>query len=58
MEEEIKKADDLMRKGKSSLAVSIIKDALKETPEDPYFHYLLGIARMKCGRLFLAKRAF
>ena len=57
MEEEIKKADDLMRKGESSRAVSVIKDILKETPADPYLHYLLGIARMKCGRLFLAKKA-
>jgi len=57
MDERIKKADDLMRQGKSSSAVSIIKDILKETPEDPYLHYLLGIARMKCVRFFLAKRA-
>lgn len=57
MDEKIKKANDLIQKGKSSLAVSIIKDVLKETPEDPYLHYLLGIARMKCGRLFLAKKA-
>jgi len=57
MDERIKKADDLMRQGKSSLAVSIIKDVLKEMPEDPYLYYLLGIARMKCLRFFLAKRA-
>ena len=57
MEEKIKKANDLIQKGKSSLAVSIIKDVLRETPDDPYLHYLLGIARMKCGRLFLAKKA-
>jgi len=57
MDERIKKADDLMRQGKSSLAVSIIKDVLKEMPEEPYLHYLLGIARMKCVRFFLAKRA-
>ena len=57
MKEEIKKADDLMRQGESSSAVSVIKGALKETPNDPYLHYLLGIARMKCGRLFLAKKA-
>jgi len=46
-----------MRQGKPSLAVSIIKDVLKETPDNPYLYYLLGIARMKCGRLFLAKKA-
>ncbi|MBU1102774.1 hypothetical protein KJ853_03945 [Patescibacteria group bacterium] len=57
MEEKIKKADNLIRQGKSSLAVSIIKDALKEAPEHPYLYYLLGIARMKCVRFFLAKRA-
>ncbi len=57
MDERIKKADDLMRQGKSSLAVTIIKDVLKENPDDPYLYYILGIARMKCGRLFLAKRA-
>ncbi|MDP2820610.1 MAG: hypothetical protein Q8O39_00155 [bacterium] len=57
MDEKIKKANDLIQKGKSSLAVSIIKDVLKEALEDPYLHYLLGIARMKCGRFFLAKKA-
>jgi len=57
MDERIKKADDLMRQGKSSLAVSIIKEVLKKRPEDPYLYYLLGIARMKCVRFFLAKRA-
>jgi len=57
MDERIKKADDLIRQGKPSLAVSIIKEALKKVPEDPYLHYLLGIARMKCVRFFLAKRA-
>ncbi len=57
MEEEIKKADDLMRKGEPSRAIGVIKDALKEEPENPYLHYLLGIARMKCGRFFLAKNA-
>jgi tetratricopeptide (TPR) repeat protein len=57
MEEEIKQADDLMRKGKSSLAVGVIKGALKEESGNPYLHYLLGIARMKCGRFFLAREA-
>lgn len=58
MENKIKEADNLIRQGKSSLAVIVIKDALKESPEYPYLHYLLGIARMKCLRFFLAKRAF
>ncbi len=58
MEKKIKEADNLIRQGKSSLAVIVIKDVLKEAPEDPYSHYLLGIARMKCLRFFLAKRAF
>ncbi|MFH0791715.1 MAG: hypothetical protein V1905_00675 [bacterium] len=57
MEEEIMQADNLMRQGKSSLAVTIIKEEIKETPENSYLHYLLGIARMKCGRFFLAKIA-
>lgn len=47
----------LMREGKSSLAVTVIKDALKEAPENSYLYYLLGIARMKCGRFLLAKKA-
>ncbi|MBU2219641.1 hypothetical protein KJ665_00675 [Patescibacteria group bacterium] len=58
MENKIKEADNLIRQGKSSLAVIVIKSALKEAPEYPYLHYLLGIARMKCLRFFLAKRAF
>jgi len=57
MDDRIKKADELVRAGKASAAVTIIKEMLKETPDDPYLHYLLGIARMKCGRFFLAKRA-
>lgn len=57
MDESIIQADNLMHEGKSSLAVTIIKDVLKEAPDDAYAHYLLGIARMKCGRFFLAKEA-
>jgi len=57
MEEEIKKADDLIRQGKSSLAVSILKGLIKTSSDFAYLHYLLGIARMKCGRFFLAKKA-
>lgn len=57
MEKKIKEADNLIRQGKSSLAVIVIKDALKEAPEYPYLYYLLGIARMKCLRFSLAKMA-
>ncbi len=57
MEQEIIKADNLMRQGKSSLAVTVIKKAIKETPENSYLYYLLGIARMKCGRFHLARMA-
>ena len=57
IEYKIRKADDLIRKGQSSSAVSIIKEAINFAPEMTYLHYLLGIARMKCGRFFLAKKA-
>ena len=53
----IEKADSLIHEGKSSLAVSILKEAIEVLPDEPYLHYLLGVARMKCGRFFLAKRA-
>jgi len=57
-DERIVKADNLINEGKSSLAVPLIKDAIKESPEVAFYHYLLGTARIKCGRLFLAKEAF
>ena len=47
-----------MREGKPSLAIPIIKDVLRADTQDSYAHYLLGIARMKCGRFLLAKQAF
>jgi len=56
-EKEVEKADSLLRKNKPSEAVTVIKDAIKEFPDDSYLYYLLGIARMKCCRFFLAKRA-
>lgn len=57
MEEKIKKADALLREKQPSKAVTILKEAIKEFPQHPYLYYLLSIARMKCGRFFLAKRA-
>lgn len=57
MKDAIKKADELMREGKPSAAIPLIKDALKKDSQNAYAHYLLGIARMKCGRFFLAKQA-
>ncbi|MDO8743394.1 MAG: hypothetical protein Q7J30_02500 [Candidatus Azambacteria bacterium] len=44
IEDRIKEADDLIKEGKSSLAVSIIKEAINLAPEMTYLHYLLGIA--------------
>jgi len=57
LERKIKKADSLLRKKQPSKAVTVIKEAIREFPETPYLYYLLGIARMKCCRFFLAKRA-
>lgn len=57
IEDKIKEADNLIREGKASLAVAILKEIIKNLPEEPYLRYLLGIARMKCGRFFLAKQA-
>jgi len=57
LEEKIKKADSLLRKKQPSRAVTIIKEIIREFPETPYLYYLLGIARMRCCRFFLAKRA-
>ena len=53
----IEEADSLMRKGESSLAVSILKEAIEILPNESYLYYLLGVARLKCGRFFLSKRA-
>lgn len=57
-EEKIEKADNLIREGKAGLAVALIKDAIKESPNEAFYYYLLGTARIKCARLFLAKEAF
>lgn len=57
LEEKIKEADSLLRKKQPSKAVTVIKEAIKFSLDQPYLYYLLGIARMKCGRFFLAKRA-
>ncbi len=53
----VKKADSLLRKNKPSEAVTVVKEAIRELPDNAYLYYLLGIARMKCCRFFLAKRA-
>ena len=55
--EKIEEADSLLRENKPSEAVTVIKEAIKDFPENSYLYYLLGIARMKCCRFFLAKRA-
>lgn len=57
LENKIKKADSLLKKNKPSEAVSLIKEVIREFPDNAYLYYLLGIARMKCYRFFLAKRA-
>lgn len=57
LEKKIKKADSLLRKKQPSKAVTVIKEAIREFPDNAYLYYLLGIARMKCCRFFLAKRA-
>jgi len=53
----IEETDELMRKRENGKAVTLIKEALKEEPNNAYCYYLLGTARMKCGRLLLAKKA-
>ncbi|OGZ79178.1 MAG: hypothetical protein A2358_04265 [Candidatus Staskawiczbacteria bacterium RIFOXYB1_FULL_37_44] len=56
--EKIEKADKLIKEGKAGQAVALIKEAIKESPNDPFYYYLLGTARIKSARLFLAKEAF
>lgn len=53
----IEEANSLIKERKSSEAVFVLKEAIKFSIEEPYLYYLLGIARMKCGRFLLAKRA-
>ncbi len=55
--EKIKKADYLMTQKRYSEAIFELKKALDIFSEQDYLYYLLGIARMKCGRFFLAKQA-
>lgn len=57
IENKIREADDLMRRGESSVAIVIIKKMINAFPDEEYLHYLLGVARMKCGRFFLAQKA-
>jgi len=54
----IKKADEFLRERNFSQAISILKDGLEIYPNHPYLYYLLGVARMKCGFLFLAEKSF
>lgn len=58
MMNKIEEAEALMRQGKANLAVSVLKEIAKAFPQESYLYYLLGIARMKCGRFFLAQKAF
>jgi len=58
MEDKIKKAEKFISDGKPGLAVALIKEVIKESPENPFYFYLLGTARIKSARLFLAKEAF
>ncbi len=57
LEKKIKKVDSLLKKNEPSEAVNFIKETIKEFPDNAYLYYLLGIARMKCYRFCLAKRA-
>jgi tetratricopeptide (TPR) repeat protein len=57
LEKRIEEADSLLRKKRASKAAVVVKEAIKDHPKEPYLYYLLGIARMKCGKFFLAKRA-
>lgn len=54
----IEEAESLMRRGKANLAVSVLKETIRAFPQEAYLYYLLGIARMKCGRFFLAQKSF
>jgi Flp pilus assembly protein TadD len=56
IEDKIREADSLIREGKPSSAVTILKEIIRDLPEEPYSHYLLGIARMKCGRFFWQRK--
>jgi len=58
LKENLFEADNLLNKNKPLEAVLLLKKTLVEFPNFPYMYYLLGIARMKCGLICLAKRAF
>lgn len=57
-EEQINKADSLLRKNKPLEAVLILKKIVDKFPDNSYGYYLLGIARLKCGLFNLAKKSF
>lgn len=56
-EERIKEVDFLIKEGKPSEAVFMIKEMIKIFPQESYLYYILGVARMRCGRCVLAKKA-
>jgi len=58
LKKQILAADSLLNKNKPLEAVLILKEMTKEFPDFPYLHYLLGIARTKCGLFHLGKRDF
>ena len=57
-EEQINEADSLLSENKPLEAVLILKKVVGKFSNDPYGHYLLGIARTKCGLFNLAKKSF
>ncbi len=57
-EEQINKADSLLREKKPLEAVLILKKVAQNSPDFDYAHYLLGIARLKCGLYALAIKSF
>ena len=58
LKKKIQEADRLLRKNKSIEAVLLLKKLVRNFPDFPYAHYLLGVARMKCGLFSLAKISF
>jgi Flp pilus assembly protein TadD len=58
IEKQINRADGLLNKNKPLEAVLVLKKTALEFPEYSYVHYLLGIARMKCGLFCLAIKSF
>lgn len=57
LKEKIERVDYLLAQRRYSEAVFELKEVICLFPEQAYLYYLLGMARMKCGRFLLAKRA-